>query len=250
MTTMTFIYGLQIVAARASLGLTQAELAELLGVGVQQIVELEEPDAVDVSDLGDQVTALFLRLGVSVASAEDGWSMHVAAAGPETAAQALMKLVEQKRLAAAEDRSAAVAVAREAILKEFDEFQGGRSARSALGPFVKRFHETGGKPGVSRLSERTLKRWLALRARRGTQALTPVPMLGKRSHFELYPELEVTALALLRENNRLSAADLCAKLRKRHPSIITRLGSVRGFLARLRRDRVIDPQAKAKNRFG
>lgn len=247
---MTFIYGLQIVAARASLGLTQAELAELLGIGVQQIVDLEAPDAGVEAAGAEQVAALFARLGVSVTSGEAGWSMHVAATGTAAAAKALIERIEQKRLAAAHGRRDLVAAAREAILKEFDEFRGGRSVRSALGPFVERFHETGGKPGVSRLSERTLKRWLAVRSRKGSAALTPAVMLGRRSFFEVHPEVAETARVLVMANNRLSAPALCAELRKRHPAVDTRISSVDHFLAKLRRDRVIDPQAKAKNRFG
>ena len=84
--------------------------------------------------------------------------------------------------------------ARSIVLTAFDNFRGSRSDRATLGPFMEAYAHglielaDWVKPLVPRLSERTLKRWLAARSAGRSEALAGKLQQGRRSVLDLSPE--------------------------------------------------------------
>lgn len=84
--------------------------------------------------------------------------------------------------------------ARSVLLAAFDGFKGGRSDRATLAPFVEAYHRNlvdlpdWVRPLVRKLSERTLKRWLAARRAGREEALAGEVQQGRRSTLDRSPE--------------------------------------------------------------
>ena len=84
--------------------------------------------------------------------------------------------------------------ARTVLLQAFDAFKGDRSDRATLAPFVEAYHRNlvempdWARSHVRKLSERTLKRWLAARRAGREEALAGEVQQGRRSTLDRSPE--------------------------------------------------------------
>lgn len=155
-------------------------------------------------------------------------------------------------LASLKSRQAERLSAREALLAAFDTFKGKHSDRSSLDLFVGAFHSghvelpEWCRPLVSKLSRRTLERWLAARAAGRDEDLAGRWAGGRKSVFDLSPELAEFVLGVHAQQPAIQVEELAGLVAVRFPQgVADQAGvmmahpspaTVRRFLARWKDD--------------
>lgn len=101
-----------------------------------------------------------------------------------------------------------------------------------------------------RVNAKALRRWYKVYRSQGAETLATPQKRGGSSIFRQYPEIDVAAKQLAIDNPAISAARLCTELASRFPATFNRgQRAMNYYLTGLRRAGIIDPLAKAKNRY-
>jgi len=226
----------QLRAARALLGLSRSQLARRARISRQSVGRLELGDGAFLKRRG-----IILRLERIFRTAKieflegDGWS-------------GVKLWFDVTKKSSRPRRGTRQATTQEKI-DLMKRFQAYAEREISLGriPAAKRFFQTLNVPFAA--STRSINHWYHLYRRAGEQGLGGAERRGRPSVFERHPELAAEAISVLRAKRTISVNRLRAELRQRLPSIDVGTRAVQRYVAKLRHQRIVDPLAKAKNRY-
>jgi transcriptional regulator with XRE-family HTH domain len=234
---MALVHGKQIVAARAMLGLSLNDVALLADLTPGIVATLENGDGPQpqyatveaaLAPLGVTFRDTQESIGVTIARIVDGMSIDTAIAVRWEA-----RAAEARRVVATANGQR-VAEVRAAVLRMFDEFRpAGRSMRHS----VRLFFDSAELKGLRniygqrlRLSDRTLWRWLRLRAKKGEVGLAARHKGGRRSLFDQKPELRAQLVEIVKAASIVNSGEVAAEMWRCAPAFRHRL--TRGVILR------------------
>ena len=230
MTKMALVHGLQVVAARAMLGLSQTDLAELSGVDLGAIHELERGEGERPEYAA--IEAALLPLGIEFSQDQVSFGMRLARTVDGLTVSEFIrttKAVNEREAArlAQSDRRLATTATRVAVLKLFDEFRADRSIRSSISGFLAsetlaRFVADRGQP--LRLSNRTVLRWVHTRSKRGEGGLVRRYAGGRRGWYDVHLDMRQALIDLVKASGPVKTSQISAMMRSQFPDAAVRLG--------------------------
>jgi len=227
----------QLRAARALLDMSRVQLARRARVSRHSVKRLEPGEGLFVQR---RRVVVKLERALTAAGIEflegDGWS------GVALRRHHVKKPASRPR----RDRTQATTREKIDLMKRFQAYAE-NEIRSGRVPAAKRFFETLSVPFA--VSARSINNWYRIYRKKGEQGLRRAEPPPRLTVFEKYPELAAEALKILGTKRAISAERLCVQLRLRLPEIYISKKMTQQHMARLRRERVIDPLAKAKNRY-
>ncbi|MEK7751854.1 MAG: helix-turn-helix transcriptional regulator [Acidobacteriota bacterium] len=233
----------QLRAARALLDLSRVQLARRARVARSTIGRLEPGEGLFVQR---RRAVVKLERALTAAGIEflqgDGWS------GVALRLHVDKRSVNKRPASNSRRIGMPQATTREKVdlMKQFQEYAE-REIRSGRPPAAKRFFETLCVPFA--VSARSINHWYRIYRKEGEQGLKPAERPPRKTVFQKHPELAAEVLRILAARRSISAERLRGQLRLRLPEIDISKRMVQKHMAQLRHDRIIDPLAKAKNRY-